>query len=185
MNAQGLGDALVSFVRTLLAEGKPLLEIACYAIGAFVFFQALLRLVRSGEEGLRGPSGTGTVLTFLAAIALLTFPQWLDAWGETLFGQTNAGAGASLAYAQGEKGGRYDLLLWAVFKVVQFVGLLSFLRGFFVLRDSADGRNGATAGKGFAHMIGGVCAWHILWVVDRVQNTLGIAPLTISEGSWT
>ena len=182
MDGVGLGDALISFVSTLLVPGTSLIEIACYVIGGFVLLQALLRLMRSGEEGLRGPSGAGTALTFLVAIVFLTFPQWLDAWGETLFGATERGAEATLAYAQGERGERYRMLLWAVFKIVQFVGLFSFLRGVFVLRDSADGRNGATVGRAFAHIIGGVCAWHIVWVIDRVQNTLGIAPLSITEG---
>ncbi len=182
MNGQGLGDALIAFVSTLLVPGSLLVEIVCYVIGGVVFLQALLRLMRSGEEGLRGPSGMGTALTFLVAIVFLTFPQWLGVWGETLFGGTERGAAATLAYAQGERGERYRLLLWAVFKIVQFVGLFAFLRGVFVLRDSADGRNGATAGKAFAHIVGGVCAWHIVWVIDRVQNTLGIAPLSITEG---
>ena len=182
MDAQGIGEALVALIATLLVPGSALVEIACYVIGGAVFLQALLRLMRSGEEGLRGPSGMGTALTFLVAIVFLTFPQWLNAWGDTLFGGTERGAAASLGYAQGERSGRYDLMLWAVFKVVQFVGLFSFLRGMFVLRDSAEGRNGATAGKAAAHIIGGVCGWHILFVIDRVQNTLGIAPLSISEG---
>ena len=185
MEAKGLADALVSLVGTLLPPGRLLLEIACYLIGAFVLFQAFLRLMRSSEEGLRGPSGMGTALTFLAAIVFLTFPQWLDAWGETLFGNTAPGAGAALAYAGGDRARDYDLVVWAVLKIVQFVGLLSFLKGMFVLRDSADARNGATVGKASAHMIGGVCGWHIVWVLDRVQNTLGIAPLKITEGSWT
>lgn len=182
MDGQGIGEALVSLVAVLLVPGSLLVEIACYVIGGVVFLQALLRLMRSGEEGLRGPSGAGTALTFLVAIVFLTFPQWLEAWGHTLFGETGQGAAASLAYARGERSERYELMLWAVFKVVQFVGLFSFLRGVFVLRDSAEGRNGATAGKAFAHIVGGVCGWHILWVIDRVQNTLGIAPLNISEG---
>ena len=126
MDGQGIGEALVSLVAVLLVPGSLLVEIACYVIGGVVFLQALLRLMRSGEEGLRGPSGAGTALTFLVAIVFLTFPQWLDAWGHTLFGETGQGAAASLAYAQGERSERYELMLWAVFKVVQFVGLFSF-----------------------------------------------------------
>ncbi len=183
MQSQGLGGALISLVANLILEARLLLSIACYLLGGAVFLVALLRLMRSGEEGLRGPSGFGTAATFLAAIVFLTFPQWLDAWGETLFGGVPEGAGASLAYAGGDRAGKYEMVLWAVLKVVEAVGVLAFLKSWFVLRDAADGRNGATLGKAFAHMIGGVCGWHIIWVIDRVQNTLGIVPLTISEGN--
>ncbi|MCY3760720.1 MAG: hypothetical protein OXH50_05675 [Gemmatimonadetes bacterium] len=185
MESQGLGGALIAAVVDLKLEAKALLSIVCYLLGGAVFLAALLRLMRSGEEGLRGPSGYGTAATFLSAIVFLTFPQWLDAWGETLFGGVPEGAGASLAYAGGDRAGHYEMVLWAVLKVVEAVGVLAFLKSWFVLRDAADGRNGATLGKAFAHMIGGVCGWHIIWVIDRVQNTLGIAPLTISEGNWT
>ena len=122
--------------------------------------------------------------TFLIAAVFLAFPEVISAFGETLFGERSAGAGASLAYAGGNAA-QYDMVLWAVFKVVEFVGLFWFLKGWFVLRDAADEKNGATGGKAFAHILGGVCAWHILWVVNALQNTLGIEALRISEGSWT
>ena len=185
MESRGLGGALISLVADLLPEARGLVSIVCYLLGGALFLVALLRLMRSGEDGLRGPSGYGTSATFLAAIVFLTFPQWLDAWGNTLFGGRPEGAGATLAYAGGDRAGQYEMVLWAVLKIVEAVGILAFLKSWFVLRDAADGRNGATLGKWFAHMIGGVCGWHIIWVIDRVQNTLGVAPLRISEGNWT
>ncbi len=180
----GLADAMVKAVRAVLLPGKDLISIACYVIGLSAAFAGLLRLMRSSEQGMRGPTGTGTAATFLLAAVFLAFPQVISAFGVTLFGAGGGEGGASLAYAGGNAP-QYDLVLWAVFKVVEFVGLFWFLKGWFVLRDSADEKNGATAGKAFAHIVGGVCAWHILWVIDRVQNTIGIAPLRISEGSLT
>ena len=114
----------------------------------------------------------------------LAFPEVMSAFGKTAFGERAPGAGASLAYAGGNAAD-YDLVLWAVFRIVEFVGLFWFLKGWFVLRDAADEKNGATGGKAMAHILGGVCAWHILWVMEAVQNTLGIEVLRISEGSWT
>ena len=184
MDGPGLADALVRAVGIVLSPGKALISIACYAIGLCAALVGLLRLMRSSDQGMRGPGGAGTAATFLLSAVFLAFPEVVSAFGETLFGERVAGAGASLAYAGGNAP-QYDLVLWAVFKVVEFVGLFWFLKGWFVLRDSADERNGATAGKAFAHILGGVCAWHILWVIDRVQSTLGIAPLRISEGAWT
>jgi len=184
MDGPGLADALVKAVGIVLPAGKLLISIVCYVIGLCAAYAGFMRLVRSSAMGLRGPSGTGTAATFFLSAVFLAFPEAMSAFGETLFGERVAGAGASLAYV-GEKGPQYDLVLWAVFKVVEYVGLFWFLKGWFVLRDAADEKNGATGGKAFAHGLGGVCAWHILWVVNAVQNTLGIAPLRISEGSWT
>ena len=184
MDGPGLADALVKAVGIVLPAGKLLVSILCYVIGLAVAFVALLRLMRSSEQGMRAPSGIGTVATFLVAAVFLAFPEVMSAFGKTAFGERAPGAGASLAYAGGNAAD-YDLVLWAVFRIVEFVGLFWFLKGWFVLRDAADEKNGATGGKAMAHILGGVCAWHILWVMEAVQNTLGIEVLRISEGSWT
>ena len=76
-------------------------------------------------------------------------------------------------------GADYDALLAAVFTLVSLVGLFAFVRGAFTLRAAADGKHGASGPKAFAHMAGGIAAWHIVAVIEAVQTSLGIAVLNI------
>ena len=59
------------------------------------------------------------------------------------------------------------------------VGLFAFIRGAFTLRAAADGKPSASGPKAFAHMAGGIAAWHIVAVIEAVQTSLGIAVLNI------
>ena len=111
------------------------------------------------------------------AVAMFGLPEVLSAGGLSLFGQ-NPGKGlATLAYVEG--GEKYDEVLWAVFAIIQVIGVWGVAMSFFVWRDAADGRQGATAGKGAAHFVGGMLGWHILPFLDALQRTLGIEPLKI------
>ena len=60
-----------------------------------------------------------------------------------------------------------------------WLGLFAFIRGAFTLRAAADGKPGAGGPKAFAHMAGGIAAWHIVAVIEAVQTSLGIAVLNI------
>ena len=46
-------------------------------------------------------------------------------------------------------------------------------------RARADGKPGASGPMAFAHMAGGIAAWHIVAVIEAVQTSLGIAVLNI------
>ena len=59
------------------------------------------------------------------------------------------------------------------------MGLFAFMRGAFVLRAAADGRPEASGARAFAHMAGGVAAWHLPAVIDALQTSLGITVLRI------
>ena len=179
MSEADLADVLVMLVRNLMGPLKLVVLLVCWAASFFVFFAGCFRVIRHGDGRAQGVSGTGTFLTFATSAVLFVFPQLLDAGGRSLFGQLPSQGTAVLAYGSADE--KHEELLWAVFQIVRFMGLFAFLKAWFVLRDAADGTRGATASQGFAHLVGGICGWWILPVIDAVQNTLGIAPLRIGE----
>ena len=146
-------------------------------LALFAFAQGLLRLMKTSEDKFHAPSGSGTALSFLICIVMAALPSWLSAAGESLFGSGARPAAASLGY--GARGAGYDALLAAVFTLISLVGLFAFIRGAFTLRAAADGKPGANGPKAFAHMAGGIAAWHIVAVIEAVQTSLGIAVLNI------
>ena len=172
-----LGQAMISLVRDLEPGLLLLVSALCYVLALFAFAQGLLRLLKTSEDKFHAPSGGGTALSFLICIVMASLPAWLSAAGESLFGSGARPAAASLGY--GARGADYDALLAAVFTLVSLVGLFAFIRGAFTLRAAADGKPGASGPKAFAHMAGGIAAWHIVAVIEAVQTSLGIAVLNI------
>ena len=178
MQGRDLGGALISLVRDLDPALMGLTGAACYLPGLAAFVQGAARLLRLSEDRFHGPSAAGTALCFLICLVMVSFPSWLSAGGESLFG-TDTAASASLGH-HSRRGADYDALLGAVLTIVGWVGLLAFLRGVFVLRAAADGIAGASAGRAAMHMLGGVCAWHAESLIGAVQTSLGIQALRIT-----
>ncbi len=171
-----LGAALVRFAVDVEPAVLGLVGVGCYLLAAASFLAGCLRVVRHADAPARAPGGTGTALCFVNVAVLVTLPSWLDAAGETLFGASRTAASASLGY--GGKAADWTALLAAAFAIVSLIGLFAVVRGLFALRAAADGKASAPAAA--MHLLGGVCAWHIVPLVAAVQDTLGIAVLRIT-----
>ena len=185
------GSAFLFVVMEFLAAGidvndrafealkRPASPYARHRIASIQGFmaQGAMRLLRLSEDRFHGPSAAGTALCFLVCLVMVSFPSWLSAGGESLFGESTA---ASASLGHDGRDADYDALLGAVLTIVGWVGLLAFLRGVFVLRAAADGVPGAGASRAFMHMLGGICAWHIAGLIEAVQTSLGIQVLRIT-----
>ena len=174
----GIAGALINLVGNIRDPLLGLLAILCYVLALCAFLQGVMRVHQHSEDKYHAPSGLGTVLSFVICVVLVSLPAWMNAAGESLFGDGAAGGAAALGYGGGSAA-RFNELLGALFALVALVGLLAFIRGTFVLRAAADGRPGASAGRAFAHLIGGVAAWHMVALIDALQTTLGIQVLEI------
>ncbi|MDE0051555.1 MAG: hypothetical protein OXO52_17335 [Rhodospirillales bacterium] len=181
--SQDLGQAMISLVRDLEPGLLLLVSALCYVLALVAFAQGLFRLFKTSEDKFHAPSGTGTALCFLICIVLAALPSWIGAASESLFGTATPAGTASLGYRGSPRSGGhradFDALLAAVFAIVALVGLFAFIRGAFVLRAATDARSDATVGRAFAHMAGGVAAWHLPAVIDALQTSLGIEVLSI------
>ena len=176
--SRDLGEAMIALVRDLEAPTLLLIHIVCYLLACWAFGQGLARLLKASEDRFHAPPGGGTALCFLLTALLAGLPGWLQAGAESLFAGATPPLSASLGYA-GVRGARYDALIAAVLALVALAGLLAFVQGAFMLRAAADGRAGATSGRAFAHMAGGLACWHMAAVIHAVQTSLGIQVLTI------
>lgn len=168
--AQGFDERLVGAVADLEPGLYGLVVAVAYILGVSGFGAGLFRMVRMTEERGRGPGGAGTVLCFAAGTVMLSFPSWLESGGLSLFGGDRVTA---LSYG-GADAARYDALLRALWAIVNFVGVVSFLKGWWVLRNAADMVGRATMGSGVWHIVGGLLAWHIQPVLAAVQETVGV-----------
>ena len=169
--AADFDERLVEMIGELEPAAHALIVAISYILGVCALGSGLFRLIKTSEDRWRAPSGTGTVLCFVAGSAMFAFPALLASAELSLF---RAGGGVSSLSYGGADSDRYDALLKALFAIVQIIGVVSFLKGWFVLRAAADGHGRATMGSGAWHIVGGLLAWHIVPVLAAVQKTTGI-----------
>ena len=178
MQGNDLARALVALVADLETALLSLAVLGCYLAALALFVQGCLRLLRHSDGRGPAPSAAGTVLSFLLAAVMATLPRMIEAAGATLLGGDAPASRAALGYAPA--GGGHDEVLEAVFSIVALAGLAAIVRGVLMLRAAADGKPGATGSRAALHLAGGVAAWHVLSVIDAVQQSLGIAVLDVS-----
>ena len=169
--AEGFDERWVAAFADIEPGLHALVFAASCILGLAAFGSGLFRMMRMSQDPLRGPGGTGTVLCFALGVVMFSFPSWLESGGATLFGSGERESTLSYGGADSE---RYDALLSALFACVQFVGVVSFLKGWFVLRAAADGFGRATMASGIWHIVGGLLGWHIVPVLAAVQRTVGV-----------
>lgn len=148
---------------------------------AFVFAMiGISRLTKSAQDGARGPGGLGTLMTFAASGALLSYNALVRAATVTL--GMGAGAGrtstnAVMEYTKGLNGAEQahiHTVISAIIKFMIIVGIISFVRGIFIVRSVAEGNSQASLMAGVTHMVGGALAVNLGPLINAVQTTLGI-----------
>ena len=150
--------------------------------GAILVFIGISRLMKSAQEGARGPGGIGTIMTFITGGALLSLGPMVTAIGSSLFGNngqntTNEG---TLQYTSGmspEAVARTESVIDAIVLFVAMIGLISVARGIFIMRGVAEGNSQASSMAGMTHLLGGALAINLAPLLNLVQSTLGIDTL--------
>lgn len=181
----GLDGKLVALMKDVWEPMQFLLVGFSYLAGIILVLIGISRLLKTEQEGARGPMGIGTIMTFLVAGVLLSLNRTLGAAVNSVF---NSGAQntAGLAYKAGMDGGAVghaEAVIGAIIAFVAILGWISFIRGFFIMRGVAEGNSQASAMAGVTHIIGGAIAVNLGGFIKAVQATLGIKDygLTISS----
>lgn len=178
--AKGLDQFLVNLVTDITAPLLSVVVMIAMAMGVFLLFQGLQRLVKGSQEGPKGPAGLGTIMNFVIGAALLSFIPTFELVLNSTFGtpdimthpQMSAIAGgigveeANLAQAK--------LVITALLAFLGIIGVISFARGLFMLKDAADGAQNASLMGSMSHIIAGVCCVNFGAFANLLQNTLGL-----------
>jgi len=150
----------------------------CYLAGMILIIIGIMRLLKSSQEGPRGPGGTGTLMTFIVAGALLSVDAMMGAWSSSLFDTNTVANTSALSYTGGLTGEEEDHVLGVISTILIFMmilGWVSFIRGWFILRDVAEGSHNASLMAGLTHLFGGALAVNLGPLMNAVQTTLGLA----------
>ncbi|MBI1326649.1 MAG: hypothetical protein GC136_03300 [Alphaproteobacteria bacterium] len=177
---EGLDGVFLGAISNIYTPMIMLIRIFSFLAGAALVMVGISRLLKTAQDGARGPSGIGTIMTFVAASALLSIGSMISSLTTTMFGWDDNLDFGTLAFSTGEAA--VDVHLQNVYKgVVAFmtmVGMLSVVKGFFVLRASAEGNSQASIMAGVTHLVGGAIAVNLGALVKAVQSTLGLSVLS-------
>lgn len=152
--------------------------------GFLLVFIGITRLLKSSQEGVKGPTGIGTIMTFVTAGALLSFSPMIGALTSSVFGDPVSNTMAELSYQGGgldaQEKARILSVIGAVVKFVLVLGLISVMRGIFMLRSLAEGGGQQVSMMAaVTHIVGGAIAVNLGPLINAVQSTLGLTSMGI------
>lgn len=169
-----LDEMLANFVNNI---HEPILAIICgmaFILGAAMIFYNMVKLAKFGSDP---KANTLTPILFSLAIGamLMAIGQTMNVSLTTLFGNSELVKYNSIAY---EPGGSFDMTrfnraMTAVFIFLQIIGALSFVRGFFILKNALEGSGQATKGQAYTHMIGGTLLWNMPAFIKTMEQSFG------------
>lgn len=180
-----LDEVVVCFMRDIMAPAHVLLSHFAFVAGLVFIMIGISRIMKSAQEGARGPGGMGTIMTFVTAGVLISYNVIIDFFTTTISVAGTNTTNAALAYTTGMTPAEVQHVNNIVAAILQFmiiVGLISFIRGWFIIRDVAEGNQQASLMAGATHIIGGALAINMGPLLSAVQQTLNITAvgLTIS-----
>lgn len=179
----GLDAMVVALMNDAYKPIYHLLMLFCYFVGFVLVIIGITRLLKSAQEGPRGPGGFGTIMTFLVAGAMFSADDMMGAWLTTLFGDSTSNTAAILNFDAGLTAEEHEHIVSVISAVLAFVmilGWISFIRGWFIIRDVAEGNSQASLMAGVTHLFGGALAINLGGVLNAVQETFGLSAIGVN-----
>lgn len=172
----GLDTMLVALVADILTPLTMLFRGFCYLAGLIFIVIGISRVMKTAQEGPRGPAGVGTVMTFLTAGVFFSLDAVLGSFATSLFGTNVVTTYPVLDQSTGDTAvnDHIQAVITAVTAFVFIIGWVSFIRGFFIIRNVAEGTGQASMMAGLTHVFGGAIAVNLGPMMNAVQATLGL-----------
>src|SRR5690606_7841524 len=103
-NGEGLDAMIVALMQDVFGPAQWLFGWFGYLAGLVFVVIGISRLMKSEQDGPRGPAGFGTLMTFIVAGALFSLNSMIDFLGATLFGDGSLKTNGVLSYTDGLAG---------------------------------------------------------------------------------
>lgn len=162
-----------------------------YTAGVYLIFSGLMMMKKMGNFATQQSQPgelSGPMVKILVGAALIYLPSSTDTITSSLFGSGGAslfsnggvsysslGSGSSLL---GYMGGDSFNQQWVsiantLVMYIQFLGLLSFVKGWFIISGTAGhSSQPGVVGKGITHIIGGVVAMNFVAAANVIYSTI-------------
>jgi len=173
MLASATVESVLGNLQANIEPIKQFLVGLSYIIGISLAFHAIMKLKKFGFKTAMMHVEVSVVscfAQFFAGIGLIYLPSLVESINQTLFMQPDVGS--VMSYTSG-RGQSFDTYLRPVLGIVQVIGLISFIRGWVQLaKVGQQGTQPGTISKAITHIVGGIMAINIVFVIQIVQATL-------------
>lgn len=173
----GLDSVLFCFMDDVFGPMGIAINVFAIVAGIILIMIGISRLLKGAQEGARAPGGFGTIMTFITGGALVSSHGLIRTFSASLFADDKTATFAQLAFTGGMTGNELQhahTVISAILKFIFVIGLISFIRGIFIIRNVAEGNGQASIMAGITHMVGGALAVNLGPLMAAVQATLGI-----------
>lgn len=172
----GLDTMMMALFMDIFQPAISLFLAFGYLAGLVLVFVGITRMIKSAQDGPRGPSGMGTIMTFVIAGVLFSLSTMMSTFSTSLFGDSMIATYAELQTSTGDEAVDEHILavISTTLVFLTIVGWISFIRGFFILREVAEGSSQASLMAATTHIIGGAIAVNLGPFMNAVQSTFGI-----------
>jgi len=173
----GLDAMIVKLMKDIFVPAQHLFGWFGYIAGIMLVIVGISRLLKTEQQGPQGPTGIGTIMTFLVAGCLFSLNAMITYVSGTLFNSSTLETNGVLQYTDGLNGAEAHIhaVISAVVAFSIVLGWISMIRGFFIVRGVSEGNSQASMMAALTHIIGGVIAINLGSIINAVQSTLGIA----------
>lgn len=181
--AGALDTLIIDFVADIAPAMEFLLNTAAFMSGIALLLVGISRLTKSMNEGPRGPAGMGTIMTFIAAGALMSSGEMLGALTGSMFGGATSYTYANLSatvISDATDRERIEVVIEGLMTFIAIVGYIAFIRGWFVLKAFADGSQNSSLAQGLTFLIGGAVAINLGNLINALATTLGLSALSFT-----
>lgn len=182
-SGQGLDAMMVRLVGDIWEPMLAVLLAFGYLAGIILVMIGISRFLQTEQQGPRGPTGIGTIMTFLVAGAMFSLHKMVGALSSSLFNTSVVTTKGELVYKAGMSGpevAHAEAVIAAAVAFVALLGWISIVRGFFIVRGVAEGNSQASMMAGLTHLLGGALAVNLGPLMSAVQKTLQITEYGIS-----
>jgi hypothetical protein len=176
VSAGGLDSMIVALMQDIFIPAQWAFGAFGYIAGILLVIIGISRLLKTEQQGPQGPTGIGTVMTFIVAGCLFSINSIIGYLTTTMFTDDVIDTNGVLQYTAG-LGGAADHVHAVISGIIAFsivIGWVSLIRGFFILRGVSEGNQQASMMAAITHLIGGVLAINLGSVIMAIQKTLGI-----------
>lgn len=183
-------QTILNNVSRIIVPLTTMVLIISYMSGVWMMINALTKLKKFGNMSMQAQPGElgGPLIKLAVGAVLIYLPSSTDALTASLFGASDSIFGSSggvnyrnvgygseiLGYLPADSfGQQWAAMANTLVLYIQFVGFLSFVKGWFILSKSAgqSGQQGS-AGKSFTHILGGIMAINFISMARIINNTI-------------
>lgn len=182
-SAVPLDVMLSNFVGNITPGILALISGMAVIFGVVMIFYNMVKLSKFGTDA-KTSTLTPIIGSLIIGALLVAVGQTMDVSLSTLFG-TNTTMGSLTKYKElaYQPGGTFDMSRFnnamnAVFTFLRIVGTLSFVRGFFVMKNALEGTGQATKGQAYTHIIGGTLLVNMPGFIQYIEQSVGFKVIT-------